>query len=71
MAQHDNRIRTEFFGTTGSERDNASMPYRSGSGIEIANDVVRSRWIAEIGWNHVLVFTNVPGEVGQFCCWPE
>lgn len=34
MAQYDNRIRTKFFGPAGGECYNASMPYRSGGGVQ-------------------------------------
>jgi hypothetical protein len=71
MAQHDNRIRAEFFGAACCKCHNASMPYRSGGGVEIADYVIRPRWIAEISWNYVRGIYERSGEVGQFCCWPE
>jgi len=53
MAQHDNRICTQFLRPASGKRDNASMPYRSGRGVEIADHVIRSRWIAKISWDYV------------------
>jgi hypothetical protein len=43
MAQYDDRICTEFLGTACCKRYDASMPYRSAGGVEIADYVIRSR----------------------------
>ena len=39
----------------GGECYNASMPYRSGGGVKIADYVIRSGRIPEIGWKYIRV----------------